>query len=228
MRRQLNLLLLIAIIGVVILIGYYLATKRKEPQKQLFMGEGTYQIGEILVDTVKGEIKFSGDVYKREGWVQFLIYVDGYKWLKEESAIISTTRLVDLQKSIALLDWRLWDELWYRKLKSGKLRNKAQKLSVFIKYKEKEIAAKGLVLTEDELEIGDYIFLGSPYFDNRVLEDSPRVDCKHCPLFPLEEKVLREEFKRESGLSGYNLNSPIFLPRGTEVTIIIRQRIIRN
>jgi len=76
MRRQLNLLLLIAIIGVVILIGYYLATKGKEPQKQLFMGEGTYQIGEILVDTVKGEIKFSGDVYKRERWVQFLIYVD--------------------------------------------------------------------------------------------------------------------------------------------------------
>ena len=228
MKRESKLLLLISVVIIAILIGNNLSRQREEPLEPLIVGEGTYQIGEILVDTLKREIKFTGEVNKKEKWVQFLIYIYGYKWLKEESAIISEARLKNLQDAIALLDWKLWDELWYRKFKSRELKDKRQKLSVFVKDKEKEVAAQELVLTEDVLEIGDFIYLGSPYFDSRVLEDSPRVDCKHCPLFPLEEKVLREEFKRESGLSGYNLNSPLFLPRGTEVTIIIRQRIIRN
>ena len=222
MSRQLRLLLLMALVGVAIFIVYNLTLKREPPQKPLLISEGVYQLGDILVDTAKAEIKFTGKVYKMEKWVQFLIYVDGYKWLKEESAIISEARLVDLQHAIALLDWELWDKLWYGKSERGNLKDKMRKLSVFVKDEEKEAAAEDLVLTEDVLEIGDFMFLGSPYFDSRVLEDSPGADCRSCPLFPLEEKVLREEFKRGSGQSGYELNSSLFLPEGTEVTIIIR------
>jgi hypothetical protein len=140
--------------------------------------------------------------------------------LKEESAIISEARLLDLQKAIALLDWELWDELWYRKNQKSKIKN--QKLKLFVKWGEEEIAAQKLVLTEDKLEIGDFVFLGSPYFDPIALEAPPGVDCRLCPIFPLEEKALRELFIRGSGQSGYELNSALSPPKGTKVTIIIR------
>ena len=185
--------------------------------------EGVYQLGDIVVDSVKGEIRFDAEVQKREGWVQHLLYLHGYKWLKEESAIISEAKLADLQKAIALLDWRLWDELWYKKNQKSKIKN--QKLKLFVKWGEEEIAVQELVLTEDKghkLEIGDFIFLGSPYFDHIAFEAPPGVDCRLCPIFPLEEKALREIFIRGSGQSGYELNSAPFPPQGTEVTIIIR------
>lgn len=240
-----KLLLVMIIVGVAILIGYHLTRQREEVRPPLMMEEGLYRLGDIIVDTNKGEIRFdAAEVRKREGWVQHLIYLHGYKWLKEESAIISDAKLSDLQKAIALLDWRLWDELWYEKTEDRGQRTpipsafggatgqaEDRKLLLSVKWGEEEIAAQELVLTQDLLEIGDFIFLGSPYFDHIALEAPPGVDCRLCPVFldcrlcpvfPLEERALRELFIRESGQSGYELNSALFPAEGTKVTIIIR------
>ncbi|MBT9129966.1 MAG: hypothetical protein DDT41_00230 [candidate division WS2 bacterium] len=229
MNRQTKLFLNLVIVGTIILAGYAFILRTREKEKThppLMIREGLYQLGDIVVDTIKGEIQFRAQVREKKGWVQHLVYLDGYKWLREESAIISQGKLSDLQKAIALLDWRLWDELWHRKNQkstdpvSWVARN--QKLKLFIKWDEKEIAGQELVLTEDNLEIEDLIFLGSPYFDHIALEAPPGVDCRLCPVFPLEEKALRELFIRESGQLGYELNLEKMPYQGAEVTIIVR------
>jgi len=235
MKRQVKLLLIIIIVGVAILAGYNLTRQRARPLPPQIVKEDIYQLGDIIVDTIGGEIRFDAQVQKREGWVQHLIYLQGYKWLKEESAIIADAKLADLQKAIALLDWELWDELWYRKTEDRGQRTpipsafggatrqaEDRKLLLSVKWGEEEITAQELVLTQDLLEMGDFIFLGSPYFDHMVLEAHAGRDCRLCPAFPLKEEVLREFFIREAGQSGYELNPAVFPPERTEVTIIIR------
>lgn len=93
---------------------------------------------------------------------------------------------------------------------------------LFIQWDKKETLAQELVSTKDALEIGDFLFLGSPYFDYIALGAPPGVDCRFCPLFALEEKALRDIFVRESAQSGYELNLERMPSCGTEVTIIIR------
>jgi len=151
-----------------------------------------------------------------------LLYLQGYKWLEEESAIVSQANLLDLQQAIALLDWKLWDDLWYRK-KGG------EQLSMSLQWEEgedlKKVQAREVINTRDALGIEDLVFLGSPYFDPMVLGSSSWTDCTICPLFPLEQKMLREEFRRESGQSGYEVNLP---PEGTRVTVIIEHHKFQN
>ena len=213
--KQLLLIWFLLILGATLVIALYLINQRKGADEQIIKVEGIYKIGNVSADTEKSKIWFRGKVFKDKGWVQHLVYLEGYKWLKDESAIISEARLGDLQKAIALLDWRLWDELWYKKVKS-------RGLAIFLKWNERKVMARELVRAEEAPGIGDFIFLGSPYFDHITLEAPPGVDCKLCPMFPLEEKALREIFIRESGQSGYELNSAIFPSKGTEVSIILK------
>ncbi len=221
MKKQ--LLLIMIIVGIVTLVGYNLIIRdRVSFHPPLMIGEGLYQLGDIIVDTIDGEIRFDAKVQKMEGWVQHLIYLHGYRWLKEESAMISEARLADLQKAIALLDWRLWDELWYRKTENREQRTEDRKLLLSIKWDGREIAAQELVLTQDLLGIGDFIFLGSPYFDHIALKAHKDIDCRYCSMFPLKERALRKKFIRSSNQSGYELNSSLFPPKETEMTIIIR------
>lgn len=220
MKKYIKLFLILVIAGVVIFVGYNLITRKKsEINSFIKLKEGIYQLGEIIVDTVKREIQFRAQVQKRDSWVQHLVYLEGYKWLKEESAIISEAKLADLQKAIALLDWKLWDKLWYRK--ESKIKDQTSKVIMSIKLDGVKMPAQELVMVEDKLEIGDFIFLGSPYFDHVALEAHPGVDCRLCPVFPLEEKALRETFVRESGQSGYKLNSERMPAQGAEVSIIL-------
>ena len=174
-----------------------------------------YKLGDVLVDTRKGEIRFAGRVRKDKGWVQFLLYAQGYKWLEEESAIVADARLADIQKAIALLDWKLWDDLWFR-------REVENEPSLLIEWSGKRVEARELAMAEDPLGIRDLIFLGSPYFDPIVLQESALVDCSQCPYLRLEQEALREEFERESGESGYELDPARMPPQGTEVTIILQ------
>ncbi len=218
MNRQLKLLMLAVIVGVIIIVGYNFTQRRVMPLQPQILKEGIYQLGALVIDTTNAEIQFKAKIQKREGWVQHLIYLHGYKWLKEKSAIISEVNLINLQKAIFILDWKLWDELWREKVTE---RVEERELLLFVKWGEEEIAAQELVLTEDKLEIKDFIFLGSPYFDHIVLKTSPCVKCKFCPIFSLE-KTFKENFIRESGQSGYELNSERMPPQGAEVSIIIR------
>lgn len=213
--RQIIRILTLIILGAILIIGYSLIRQeRRPPQKSpvSLEAEEVYRIGEITVDARKGEIRFKGEIRKNKGWVQFLLYLQGYKWLKEESAIVSQANLLDLQQAIALLNWKLWDDLWYRK-KGG------SQLSMSLEWKEGErVRAEEVISTQDTLGIEDLLFLGSPYFDPIVLGSSLWTDCTICPIFPLEQKMLREEFQRKSGQSGYEVNLP---PEGTKVIIVI-------
>lgn len=222
--KQLLLIWFLLILGATLVTALYLINQRKGADEQIIKEEGIYKIGNVSADTEKGKIWFRGKVSKDGGWIQHLVYLEGYKWLREESAIIAEARLIDLQKAIALLDWRLWDELWYEKqVTSNQLPvTREKELLLFVQWDRKKIPAQELVLSEDKLEIGDFIFLGSPHFDHIALEAPPGVDCRLCPIFPLEEKALRETFIRESGQSGYELNSAIFPSKGTEVSIILK------
>ena len=217
--RKVLLLWILLFTGASLIVGYNLVRQRKEEGARIREKSDVYKFGDVTVDENRGRIQFAGQVYKDRGPVQFLVYAHGYKWLKEESAIIAAVRLVDLQRAIALLDWKLWDDLWYRKESE-----KTKHLLLFLKWDGREIASKEVVITEDALGIGDFIFLGSPYFDPIALEASPSVDCNRCPIFPLEEKALRKEFERPSGQSGYEINSQPMPPEGTQVTIIIKYK----
>lgn len=217
----------------ILVLIFHLAHKQKVDEK-IIEKEGVYRIGNVSADTKKGEIWFKGKVFKAQGRVQHLVYLEGYKWLKDESAIKASARLVDLQRAIAILDWKLWDEIYYGKEVSRnpsgltehsdpeKQENRRKKLLFFIQWDKKETPAQELVLTGERLEIENFIFLGSPYFDHIALGVPSGVDCRLCPLFALEEKALRELFVRESGQSGYELNSERMPFQGTGVTIIIR------
>ena len=218
-KKKVLLIWILLFTGASLIVGYNLIRQGKEEGAGIRAQTGVYKIGDVIVDEDRGKIQFAGQVYKDRGLVQFLVYAHGYKWLKEESAIIANVKLVDLQRAIALLDWKLWDDLWYRKQSE-----ETKHLLLFFKWDGKEIAAKEVVTTEDALGIGDFIFLGSPYFDPIAFEASPSVDCAKCPIFPLEEKTLRKEFERECGQSGYEINSHLMPPEGTQVTIIIKYK----
>lgn len=208
-RKYLALLLIISIILVLI---YNLLVHKKA--KNIPEKKGKYQMGDVMVDTEKGEIKFAAVVQKNKNWVQFLIYISGYKWLKKDSAIISSAELTHLQNALALLNWKMWDDIWYRK--------RRQKLNIFIRYKDEEVPASNLILSRDRLHPEDIFFFGSPYFDEVVFNTAKGVDCTRCPIYPLEKKALKKLFKRKSGLNGYKLNSKIFPPVGEKVVVIIR------
>ncbi len=218
MARETKFFLVLGIIGIISLIGYHLLYRQEGSHRPKAIGNDCYKIGQILIDMNKGEITFTAKVYKQQDWVQFLLYLDGYKWLKEESALVSQARLADLQEATALLDWQLWDKLWHKTR-----RPEDQRLVMYIEQDKKETLATDLLLAQDPLGIEDLVFLGSPYFDPIALRNSPGVDCRLCPLFPSEEKALRESFVRDSGESGYRLDPSLFPSKGTEVAIIIRK-----
>jgi len=219
-RQSWILLLLISLILAGIIIGkYHYSQPRFPPAEE----KSIYQLKEIIVDRGKGTIKFPAQVRKNQGWVQFLLYAPGYKWLESESAIVSPVNLKELQMAIALVDWKIWDALW-----NGKITPESQNLSLYIEWQENEktycLPWEKLIMVSPEefpLRINDYIFLGSPLFDEIVLESSISRSCQSCPYFPLEEKILRKEFQRKSGKSGYRLNTSHFPLVNQEVTITI-------
>lgn len=191
--------------------------------------ENIYRIGNIVIDKNKEEMYFTGRVVKIKGWVQFLIYADGYKWLEEEAAIISDARLKDLQLSLALLDWKYWDEFYYMK-RGEEIDFETEEMELLLSWKEdnksKTIKAKETIIikkTTDYLKLPGFIFLGYPFFDPTVLDGKSHTNCLNCPFFPVEEKTLRQLFRRNSGESGYEINTEVIPPINTEINIIIKK-----
>ena len=179
--------------------------------------EGVFNFGAITVCKVNSEISFYATVKKDEGWVQHLLYLHGYQWLKEQSAIVSDARLPELQHGFAVLDWELWDELW-----QGIDSEKAYDVRVYIKYGERKVNANTLVNTSDEINVVDIVFLGCPYFDAVALGTTAAVDCALCPVFPLEQEALQERFVRENSESGYEINAHDMFDVGSKVEVVIK------
>lgn len=170
--------------------------------------EKLYKFENITVDKTKKEIQFNAELKKKQGWVQFLIYVQGYKWLKNDCAFVSDVKLLQLQTAIAYLDWQLWDKIYTQGVKKG--------VKIFILSGGQKIEARKLIKTDEEIEPVHLIFLGSPYFDPVVLKNSPNILCNTCPLYNLEKRALEKEFKR------FQLNPVIMKKIKDKVKIIIK------
>lgn len=193
---------------IIILISFFIRGK-----KQKFVEiskEGIYNLNGIFVDIKNKEIRFASKVRKNKGEVMYLLYLDGYKWLKEKSAIVSEAKLLYLQKAIAMIDWELWDDLWAKKIN--------RRIDISIKYDGKEVEASQLLMCEKELNVLDFVFLGSPYFDSVALGAGP-LDCAGCPLLPLEVKLI-EELKGKTTV--YSLNQQLMPKIGEKVEVIMR------
>lgn len=192
----------------------------RDSRKHLYtkLDENTYRFGRIKVDKSKGTIEFSGKVVRASGHVDFLLYLEGYMWLKNRCAIVSDAKLYDLQNAIAFINWKLWDELWAEgRLVSEKMPEMSLRCS------NKERKPQDLTDVRGEaLGLGDFVFLGSPYFDQIVLRGETVADCNKCPAYRLEEKTLRKKFIRKSGKSGYNLNPANIPPEGKGVAVTIK------
>jgi len=238
--KNLLIIFLLLILGTVSVIYYNLYLQNnKNKEKEMVIPETTqevieeniYRIGNIIIDKNKDEIRFSGKVAKTTDWVQFLIYVDGYKWLEEETAIITQARLKDLQLSLALLDWKYWNEFYYEKTSENTdIKTPETKWELFIQWEESDkvkiIKSNEIVTTKDKknlLKLHHFIFLGDPLFDQIALGNEPTTSCQGCPFFPVEEKTLCQLFKRKSGESGYEINTEVIPPLNTEVNIIIKK-----
>jgi len=238
--KNLLIIFLLLIAGTVSVIYYNLYIQNNKIKKgetvvpeiiQERIEENIYRIGNITIDKNREEIRFSGKVAKTTGWVQFLIYVDGYKWLEDETAIIAAARLKNLQLSLALLDWKYWDEFYYeKKAEDTDIKTPEIKWDLFIQWGEsnklKIIKSNEIVTTKDKkdfLKLHHSIFLGNPLFDQIALNNEPATSCQGCPFFPVEEKTLRQLFKRKSGESGYEINTEVMPPLNTEINIIIKK-----
>lgn len=193
----------------------------EQVQYQPVIPEAGVRFGDVIVDPAAGEIRFSGQIRQNEGWVRFLVYLCSYRWLKEEAGIISPAYLTDLQKAIALLNWQLWDQLWFRE-------TTGQEIEVFLKWQGDKAEANELIELPYHLGMGDLIFLGSPFFDELFLARCTQtIVCvalkqrPQCPLFFLQESV-EAKFVRACGGTGYRLDGERLPPPGTRVTVIIR------
>jgi hypothetical protein len=140
----------------------------------------------------------------------YLVYLHGYKWLKEKSAIVSDEKLSNLQKAIAFLDWKLWDEIW--------VENKNKGIELFVEYRNKRIKGTELLVESKKFGILDLIFLGSPYFDSIVL-DSGIANCANCPILPLEMELIK---KLKGEATSYKLNSTLMPKKGEKVNIVLK------
>ena len=214
-KMNLWLIFLLGIVGIFLISDSVCGIAKKEPLS-IKSSKNRYQIGGLLVDPEKREIHSTGRVAKREGWVQFLFYAHGYRWLKEESAIIIDADLSSLQTAIALLDWKLWQRLWEKKARD-------EDIKVKLNWENgNNILATKLLKKSDDICFSDLIFIGSPYFDEAVLGGRFSGPCSRCPLFTLEERALRKEFIRPSGKSGYFLDEDLMPPKGSCLKITIK------
>lgn len=207
----------LTIVGVVVLVYINFPFHEDENlisiQDKESQFKNVYNFGNIKVLKRKKIIKFPAKVKKNKGKVKFLIYLKGYKWLKSESAIISKSLLSDLQKSIALINWKLWDDIWYRRDIP-----KEKKLTIYVKWKkdkeEFNISADRLIYNSNRLNIRDYIFMGTPFLDETVLRKGYGTSiCEKCPLYSVEKKIIKNK--------KYKLNNNIMPAVGKKVRIVI-------
>jgi len=203
--------------GISIIILLFLSGCASSVESKTTEVQNVFTFGNVSVNREKLEIRFSATVKKNEGWVQHLLYLHGYQWLEEQSAIVSDARLPELQHGFAMLDWEMWDELW-----QGIDSEKAFDVKVYIEYEGQQFRANTFIDTVDEIHIGDMIFLGCPYFDSVALGTTAEVDCVLCPVFPLEQEALQERFVRENGESGYNINIHKMFDTGSRIEVIIK------
>jgi hypothetical protein len=169
----------------------------------------------VTVRRSENTVSFPGVVTRDKGWVQFLIYAPGYRWLEQECAITAMTSLISVQNAVAGLDWKVWEDLWAQ-------RKRVPGIDVWITHDGVRHRAQDLVFASEELHLKDLLFVGSPYFDAVALDPKSAGICAACPLYPVEQEFLKQEAVRESGRSGYELNQERMPAPGARVEITLR------
>jgi hypothetical protein len=170
-----------------------------------------YHFGQIRLDPQKRLIEFAASVKKNNGKVKFLIYLDGYQWLKDDCAIVSDAKLADLQKAIAAIDWKLWDELWL-----GSKLMLSRQITVEI---DQQPADSFLEKPSPKLGLPQLIFLGSPYFDRLVLNEGEDANCQSCNFRQSEEDLVKEMLGSNLG---YQINPRRFPAPGAKVKVTLK------
>ena len=165
--------------------------------------------GEVLptggVAIGEGEIHLSGVVNKGEGWVQFVACPRQYDWLAMDSAIALDARLTEVQRAMDACG-----------LES------TQAAPVVVRWDGGSAGILELTSTEGEtLRLKDILFLGSEVLDAAKLCEVEQGLCWGCPLLPVEQEALVQEFIRPSGESGFMLPPGRMPPKGTRVTVAI-------
>jgi len=165
--------------------------------------------GEILptggVAIGEGEIHLSGVVNKGEGWVQFVACPRQYDWLAMDSAIALDARLTEIQRAIGACGLEPTDMA-----------------PVTVRWDGGNAGILELTSTEGEtLRLKDILFLGSEVLDAAKLWEVEQGLCWGCPLLPVEQEALVQEFIRPSGESGFMLNPGRMPPKGTRVIVAI-------
>jgi len=192
--------------------------KKDEVEEDVYkINDNIYKFGNIKVDLERKKIEFPAFVSKNKEKVKFLIYLQGYKWLEEESVIVSKDNLSNLQKAIALLDWCLWDNLWY-----GKEISPDKEIRIWIRWHKqgevRKVNAFNMVKNGESLEVENLIFFGSPYLDEIVLGGRYRdIECFRCPLLHFEKNIIFGDLPAVE----YELDASVMPPVGTHVVITI-------
>jgi hypothetical protein len=177
-----------------------------------------YEFGLVTVDTVRHEVSLPARVARDTGHVLLLLNLTGYPWLDDSAALTSPARLLDLQQAIASLDWALWDSLWTGKrpgrpmtLRFGTL--EADQVATPIESGPSAVSRQPLA---------DVVFLGMPEFDPAVLESGEDPNCRTCPAFSEESRMILEVLRRRNGAAGYQLRPGVLPKPGAGITITIQ------
>jgi hypothetical protein len=208
LQRRILAVVLVLLVALAVLVA--LRRTRSGPAAPARTGVG-YRFGAVSVDTVERTIVLPARVRRDSGTVLTLLHLDGYPWLRDSAALTSPARLSDLQRSLSLLDWALWDSLW-RGLRPG--RSPALLL-------DDRPARAYLAPTSPEPDLAALIFLGSPEFDPVVLGGADAGECLTCPAFERERAVILAALRPDAEVPGLNLKPRTLPPPGAAVIVEI-------
>ncbi|MFH0965022.1 MAG: hypothetical protein V2A58_13565 [Planctomycetota bacterium] len=185
-------------------------------------GAETIDIGGVELDSGRRTVRFEARVRKASGRVLFLASARGYRWVEDESAIVSDVRLADLQAALAALDWELWDFLWTGEAPPS---GRRPSVDILLSWDNSSADARRLVNDGDSISPRELVFFGSPEFDPLVLSPTDEGLCDTCPLYDRERESFEKLSATSGGKEGYELATHLFPPVGTLVTITIHERL---
>ncbi len=194
---------------ILIFLLFFLIYIIARDKKEFLFEKEVFKFGEVTADKRRRVVSFKADILKNEGDVLFLIYLHGYKWLKENSAVVSDAKLLDLQKALAFIDWELWEEI-----RDSQKTKRTSAVKIVMKQGKIQSTAEEF-LKNEESDIYNIIFPGSPYFDAIVLYGPESNLCGTCPLYPVEKEVIMKKMKNPKGVSlsekikAFDKNKPV-------------------
>lgn len=141
----------------------------------------------IEIDKENKTIIFSAKLNLSKEKKYFLFYFESYPWLKPHCVFTSSSKLKELQTSIASIDWNLWDKIYTQKF--------LPKLKIEIFYNNQWEDLKNFLLIKN-FDVYQTIFWGSQTYDDTVIYNNYKsFPCATCKIFPLEKDVVLKDKK---------------------------------